>query len=41
MDVQAVGMEVDVTPQQLRLLDDVRTVLDVECGSFVSSPCSR
>jgi len=27
MDVQAVGMEVDVTPQRLRLLDDVRTVL--------------
>jgi LPS export ABC transporter protein LptC len=32
MDVQAVGMEVDVTPQRLRLLDDVRTVLQSDAA---------
>lgn len=32
MDVQAVGMEVDVTPQRLRLLDDVRTVLESDAA---------
>jgi len=32
MDVRAVGMEVDVTPQRLRLLDDVRTVLQSDAA---------
>jgi LPS export ABC transporter protein LptC len=32
MDVQAVGMEVDVTPQRLRLLDDVHTVLQSDAA---------
>lgn len=32
MDVRAIGLEVDVTPQRLRLLDDVRTVLQSDAA---------
>jgi len=32
LDVRAVGMEVDVTPQRLRLLDDVRTVIQSDAS---------